>query len=128
MNFIDKAITYVSPKWGAERAAYRAQGQIMASYSGAVPTRTATPWTASQQPQSRWALPYYDRMRMVDRARQLDRDNPIANGMLTRATENVIGEGFQLQCNSADPEWNKQAEALFDGWFPTADVNGLTWV
>jgi lambda family phage portal protein len=57
--------------------------------------------------------------------------------MVDRTTENVIGpKGFQLQPTSNNPAWtpeknkawNKQAKALMEGWFPTADIAGMDWV
>jgi lambda family phage portal protein len=40
----------------------------------------------------------YDRVDLVNACRQADRDNPIFNGLVTRLTDNIIGEtGFTLQ-------------------------------
>jgi lambda family phage portal protein len=135
-NWIDKAIGVFSPKWELERTAYRKQREMLASYNGAVATRFSTPWGTSQQPQSLYAMQAYEHLRMRDRARNLDRNNAIANGLLTRAVENVVGQGFQFQATANNPEWsdeqnhawNQKAEALMSGWFETCDITGLTWL
>lgn len=68
----------------------------------------------------------YDRRELVDRARQLERNSVIAEAMLSRAVENVVGPGFGLKCHSKNENWNKDVEARWEAWCKTeADVRGL---
>ena len=68
----------------------------------------------------------YDRRELVDRARQLERNSVLAEGMLSRATENVVGPGFRLKSHSKSDLWNKDVEEKWDKWCKTeADVRGL---
>jgi lambda family phage portal protein len=127
-TWLDSAINWVSPAWGATRQMHRARAATFASYNGSVSTRTSTAWAPSTQPASIFGLHSAELTRMRDRARSLERNNAIADGMLTRAVENVVGEGFQLQVTTADPQWNQLAEALLSDWFDVADITGLTWL
>jgi lambda family phage portal protein len=97
-------------------------------YSGAQGGRLSTPWQLSQYtPAYRFINPM-ELQAMRDRARELERNNPIADGMLTRAVENVVGEGFDLQATTSNSRWNKIAQGLWDEWTETADYNGLSWL
>jgi lambda family phage portal protein len=131
---IDRLIKYVSPKWAAHRAYYRgaidALPQIGATYRGGIPTRLDTQWSptlgfqGANAPLNRWRL-----TQLRDRARDLERNNTIACGMLDRATENVIGHGFRLQAQTDDGKFNKQVEALWSDWTERADIRGRrSWV
>ena len=63
---------------------------------------------------------------MVDRARELERNNPIADGLLSRCVENVVSNGIKPQAKTADKDWNKLAEELWEQEFvPNADVRGF---
>jgi len=69
----------------------------------------------------------FSRREMVERARQLERDNVIASSLLDRAEEQVIGTGIKPQARTEDPEWNKRAEELFTEWAEErADVRELS--
>ncbi|HEV7297764.1 MAG TPA: phage portal protein [Tepidisphaeraceae bacterium] len=127
-NWLDSTISFVSPTWGAKRQQARTAGQILGSYSGAVPTRLSTAWPGSTQSGIQYQIANsYALSQMRNRARQLERNNIIADGLLNRCVDNVIGTGFELQSTTDDNEWNKKAEGLFYDWFDTADITGLTW-
>lgn len=59
-------------------------------------------------------------------ARKLDRNNALARALVRRHCDAVVGKGFTLRCESADPEWNKVAERFWREWYTTAiDVQGM---
>lgn len=58
----------------------------------------------------------YDRREIVDRARQLERNSVIAEGMLSRAVENVVGPGFDLKCETSSEIWNADVEERWQAW------------
>ncbi len=101
--------------------------ETTASYRGAVGGPGAVAWMPSPtDPRLRY-VPGVDLMRMRDRARQLQRDNAIAAGVLQQFVKNVIGPGFTLQPTTADADYNARALALMEGWMPTADSAGLSF-
>lgn len=128
MNLIDKLANLISPKWAAERQAYRTIANLQSTYQGAYSTRVSTQWGQSESMGGLVHLNLSAARSMRDRARSLVENNPLASSILNRATENIIGNGFQLQVLTGDPEWNKQAEALFHNWFHHADFHGRSWV
>lgn len=121
-GILDAAIEAVSPKWAAERKAWRNVSAY--SYRGAAHGRTEavkeTTGSADYQLEQT-----HDRREMVDRARVLERDNVLASATLTCAIENIISSGIFPQATTDDPEWNAQAEALFAAQAAKADVRGL---
>jgi lambda family phage portal protein len=135
LNFLDRAIEWVSPDAGARRRLARMQlrqvertdGKIqnLIGYREAYPTPRDKPvYARGASPD--WSLELgFDRRDNVDIARQLERVNSIAGSVLDRACEHVIGEGFSLKCKTASPEWNKAAEEYWDEWCRTrADARG----
>ena len=121
----DAIIGFFSPERGAKRRAWRAIQQWSTnSYRAARHTRIGqnrpTAASADYHLEAGW-----DRTELVDRARQIERDNPIADGLLTRSVENVIGCGIRAQVRSEDAEFNKMAKDLWDDWCYDSDVRGL---
>lgn len=104
------------------------QNKKLASYQGAVATRLSGSWATSQKSILYDTTRYADIARMRERARALEENNVIADGLLSRAVENVVAQGFELQATTADAEWNQQAEDLWNGWVDSADTSGLVWL
>jgi lambda family phage portal protein len=128
---LDGIISAFAPTWGAERAAARMasdEAARLSNYRGSQATRLDRPNPASKGVSPDVMLERdYDRRDLVDRARQLERSSVLANAMLARTTESVVGNGFALQCKTADPVWNKSTEARFKAWATKdADVRGLS--
>jgi capsid protein len=142
MDF-EQLIKFFSPKWAAERLAYlktlelqekqkpqqtRADRRIQASgYQAAITGRTTSPYTRSESLTGIPSLDLPTQRNIRDRARQQCRDNPIAASMLSVAADNIVGNGFRHQAQSADDNWNKLADAAFAEWTTTADYKGLSW-
>ncbi len=124
---IDDAIAFVSPRWAASRKADRvALAQISRLSSDTSPGRLNTD-TPPRSTDPNYGLELLqDRRSLVDRARSSDEGNVLAGAILDRSTEVVVGEGFRLRATTADPAWNKQAEALWDEWAAEADDAGLS--
>jgi lambda family phage portal protein len=118
---VDDVIAFFSPERANKRRQHRAFSQ---SYRAASHTRLgrAKPINASADYHLERG---YDRIEMVDRARAVERDNPIACGLLDRAVENIIGCGIMPQAKTEDAEWNAKAEELFAEWNIEADIRGL---
>jgi lambda family phage portal protein len=131
-NFLDGIIGYVSPerqlrREGARKALATYGGGGESGYDGAGMTRLDTTWGSSQQAASMLAPVSWQLTQMRDRARNLDRNNALANGMMTRITESVIGDGLSPIAETADPIWNSKAESLLNDWSDSADITGLSW-
>lgn len=130
---IDRAIGYVSPRWAASRAQYRAYAAALpefgALYTGGSQSRIDTGWpttigyTGSNTPLNRYRL-----TKLRDRAREMDRNNAIASGMLDRTVENVVGRGFGLRATTANDDFNARCEDLWETNKDSLDLRGMsTW-
>jgi capsid protein len=109
-TLLDRLIGYVSPRWAAERAYFRAAG-FATSYRGSASTRLDNSWSSlvPQGVRTRERIQREDFRQMRARARQLERDNVLAAAMLDRATENVVGTGLRARPMSSSPEFNEAA-------------------
>lgn len=127
MSWLDNAIRLVSPKWAAERQAWKQYEQwAAAGYRSASSGRlaNATPLGGMSDYHLEQG---YDRERMVNRAAQLARDNAMARGLLERNADNVVGTGIRPQAKTSDAAWNRLAEARFNRWADEeADRRGLS--
>lgn len=129
---------YFNPEWKVRRlASEQIESELLASsaasYRGARHTRVSARGKPSGGRADYHLEATWDRRDIVDRARDLERSNVIAEGMLNRATENVVGDGFRLQSqaggvgNASARAWNDLVEARWREWCRTgADVRGLS--
>lgn len=121
MNLLDKAIGYISPETAFRRQIAR---DAMSSYRGAVPTRVDRSFGGSQSATNTRIPSQSDQRGLRDRARNLERQNPIAAGLLDRSVENVIGTGIQIEPLTESPEFNKAAADWWENWKQSCDVRG----
>jgi lambda family phage portal protein len=114
----------VSPGWALQRAQER---ERLNGYRNARPARTRREVPAGggadthlEEEDHRW--------RLMEKARQAERDYAIADAILTRSVEHTVGAGPAYQAQTADPTWNAQAEELWSAWAETperCDARGL---
>ena len=121
---LDSLINFFAPRWAANRAHARAERLAMDAsieafnaYRGSVfePIDKDAPGRRGAH-----ADAYNDaegsRRIMVDRARHLERNNTLADALLTASTQNVIGTGIRLQMMSDSTTWNEEREGLWAEW------------
>lgn len=121
LTLLDRAIDYLSPGLSLRRSIAR---EALSSYRGTVPTRTSRAWEASTS-QTNVRLPRRnDQIPARDRARALQRKNPIAAGALSRCAENIIGTGIQIEPQTDSPDFNEEVSAWWENWKKTSDVGG----
>lgn len=96
-NILDRAISYVAPAWGAERARSRVLSANLSGYQAAKRELAAL---RNFNPRARTAdedaLPGLSDMRA--RSRELLRNAPIATGAVNTVVTNVVGTG--LRCSA----------------------------
>ncbi len=130
LSFIDSIISFISPKWAAERMAWRSaltgydSGNLNRGNDGWIPATG----TAEQIAQG-------ERTRIRARARDLERNSDIANAVISAFERNVIGaKGFILQAKAKDQngneltELNKEIEERFKNWCKAknCDITGVS--
>lgn len=128
----ENLMTFLSPSWALERQRLRVQsGELenlqINGYRNARYTRVSGRTRPTEGRADFWLEVGYDRRELVDRARQLERDSVIAEALLSRATENVVGNGYKLRAQSTNPAWNDQVEEMWHEWVMNeADIRGLS--
>lgn len=97
-NWIDRAISYVSPVKGAQRQRARAFIAWGQGYIGARYDRNQTKmWNAPHLAADETTL--WDLITLRARSRDLMRNTPIARGAVLTVVNNVVGSGLKLQAN-----------------------------
>lgn len=95
-----------------------------ASYRGAIATRSATAWGNSTSYRGGRSSDRQDQGDMRDRAREVDLNNVVGQGLLDTETDNVVAEGLSLQMKTSSPAFNVEATERFYRWLERADVTG----
>ena len=128
--WIDKAIGYLSPRWEMQRAQARARAAMSerfhASYRGSVQTRLDSDWSTSNEV---WGQRFTEANTLPSlraRARQLERNSVIAQALLNRCEENVVGQGMNIHATTLDEGWNRAARALWDDYWLYPEIHGLS--
>ncbi|BBB91047.1 MAG TPA: phage portal protein [Methylomusa anaerophila] len=130
MNFIDKVISLVSPRWAYAREAYRQATEVLRNYDAARMDRLGNGWAAAGGTAEQIDRPY--RERLLRRARDLERNNDIAKSVILSFERNVVGRGFNLQArvkkknDDDDEKSNKAIEKSWKKWchHENCDVTG----
>lgn len=128
-SWLDRAVSFVAPVAGLRRMRARAV-KAMAAYEfkGAEQSRLRADWILSS---SIPTPPSAERSTLRERARDLNRNDPVASGATETLAINVAGQGLQLQSRiRADVlrvseerarELQRQAELIWATWKPFAD-------
>ena len=66
-----------------------------------------------------------DRKAAMGRARRKVEECPMALGMLTSLTDNIIGTGFRLSMRTEDDGFNREVESLWNLQKDTLDIRGI---
>ena len=124
-KFIDNAISVISPRWGAQRAAYRQTlEELRSNYDVGDYSRLNANWRASSG--SGEFLDRDSRDIVRNRARDLERNSDMMNSLISAWVRNIIGGGRKLQVQIDDEELGDQIEKLWGKWCKArnCDVTG----
>lgn len=120
---VDRVAAALSPEWATKRKVWR-NALREASYRNARRTRTDNTVGVSGHPDAINELTY-DRFEMLERGRELERNNQIAAAILDRYVENIVGSGFIIRPKTQSLEWNEKAAKLWSEFSECPDVRGL---
>ncbi len=113
-NWIDNLISFISPKRGAEREAWRQELESMRNYDAGAYDRLNAGWMAYNE--SAEQTDRYSRDTVRARARDLERNSDMANSVVGAYKRNVVGMGWTLQARTPDDELNKKLESAWKDW------------
>ena len=105
MSWLDSAIAFFSPEWGAKREAWRQYREELRHYDAGDYGRLNARWYATNSSGEMTDRMYRSTVRA--RARDLERNSDIMNSVTGAYKRNVIGSGFQLQANTGNQKKNK---------------------
>lgn len=116
MAWLDRIIEAISPRAAYMREGWRQQlGLIRGSgYDAADGGRLNKNWRATNEAAD--ITDRYSRDTLRARARDLERNSDIANGVLKAFKRNVVGNGFTLQAKTGDDDLDDQIETLWRRW------------
>lgn len=115
LNVIDRVIGAVSPKAGAERAAWRSQYEAYrGNYDASDTGRLQSQWNT--QNLSAEMTDRYERDTVRARARDLERNSDVMNSVLRAFKRNVIGGGLQVRITTGEPELDCGLEHMWNQW------------
>lgn len=118
-NWMDRSIGWVAPQWGLRRQ----RARVQMSHLSAVQTRLDRGWPRRTHTDKGRLKTFPELADQQDRAADLIDNNAIAEGLVTRCVDNVVGTGMTVQAKTADAGWNTAAETLVKTWFnEEADV------
>lgn len=121
MNIIDQVVSWFSPQRGFARQAWR---DALRHYDAGDDSRLNANWRAINT--SAEQTDRYSRDTVRARARDLERNSDMLNGVMGAFVRNVVGGGFTLQAETGKPELNHEIEKLWAQWCKkrNCDVTG----
>ena len=117
MNWLDRGIAAVSPRWAYNRMAWR---DSLRSYDAGTKSRLNANWTTVNGTAEQANQAHRDVLRA--RARDLERNSDILEGLINPFERNVIGTGIMAQAKITDAEGNEdeklnaEIEELWEEW------------
>lgn len=124
-NWIDKVVSWISPRAGAEREAWRQYGEILKkNYDAGSYSRLNHNWRVYNDSAERTDQPYRETVRA--RARDMERNSDMLNSVVSAFVRNVYGRGYKLRPQTQNPELNDQILKCWRIWTKkqNCDVTG----
>lgn len=125
-NRLDRLIGWISPKAGASRLAWRNNmEQQRSNYDAADTGRLQSQWTLFNETAEQ--TDSFERDIVRARARDLERNSDIENGITRAFRRNVIGTGLHVRITTGDSELDQQLEKHWKRWCKArnCDVTGM---
>lgn len=125
-NALERIIGAISPKRAVEREAWRQARDALRNYDAGKYDRLNSGWSPIWNESAKLTDKAY-RDTILARARDLERNSDIANGIISAWIRNTVGRGFTLQAKTADEKLNTRIERLWRVWCKArnCDVNGV---
>lgn len=125
MNWIDGAISYIWPEWGAKREAWRRYAEEMRNYDAAGYGNGSANWRTVNQ--SAEYTDRYSRDVVRARARDLERNSDMMNSVVGAFKRNVYGSGFSLRPKTGNDVLDQELSKAWKRWCKkqNCDVTGM---
>lgn len=117
INWFERAIAAVSPKWAVNRMAARSTWDVLSG--GRLDRRRSGVQTNADSAATEWDL-----AKLREIHYDADRQNCIAESIFDAAVRGVLAESWSLQAKSPDEGFSNDAEEYFAMWSQECDVTG----
>lgn len=127
-NILERVIAKIAPGVAARRAADRRKFEIIEgarAYDGASAGRRLRSWTTQISSANREISEGAAALRQ--RARDLVRNNPYADKIITNHADNIVGAGIVPRARTGNPDLDKTINDAFDVWQRKAGIEGQTF-
>ncbi len=123
-TWLDRAVDWLSPRWGLERARARAAAAILLSYEAARSDRRTSGWNTADSGANAEIGPALSRLRQ--RSRDLIRNNAYATNALDELAGQAVGTGITAQAKPAnrDETLARQINEAWRIWVDECDADG----
>lgn len=100
MNWMENVISFISPRWAAEREAWRRYGDEIRNYDAAGYGNGSSNWRVVNQAAE--LTDRYSRDTVRARTRDLERNSDMLNSVVGAYKRNVFGSGFSIRAKTGD--------------------------
>lgn len=123
MNWLDQAITWVSPETGLRRMRARRAAEIVRlAYEGARADRRTGGWVTAGNSANAEIGTALSKLR--ERSRDLIRNNAYASRAVAEVVGNAIGTGITVQARSGHAARDGEINAAWTEWMDECDADG----
>lgn len=123
-NIMDRLVGWLNPKAGMERLWWRDSIEARSNYDAADSGRLQSQWTVLNENGEQTDC--FERDIVRARARDLERNSDIENGIIRAFRRNVVGTGLHVRITTGDTELDKKLEEYWKEWCKArnCDVTG----
>lgn len=114
MGWVEQLVALVSPRRAYERALWRRAYEEERGYDAGHGGRMNVNWRAVNQ--SAEQEERYERDLIRARARDLEHNSDVINGVLSAYRRNIVGRGFTLQAATDNEALNQEIDVLWREW------------
>ncbi len=120
--WLDRVISWISPRAGLARARARAAEQALLAYEGANAGRHTAGWVAGGTSANSEVGSALHKLRT--RSRDLVRNNPYAERAMAELVHQAIGTGISARTQSSSDAINRQGDEAWAAWSEECDADG----
>jgi lambda family phage portal protein len=121
LNFIERAISSINPKFGVKRLADKCKLTELTRFAGAYPSRDRRPSLPLSGGESYYST--YERLELIKAGRELEDNNPIIRSILLKFSQYALGN-FRYMSRTGDAVVDQSYEDYWSAWCKRCDYFG----
>ena len=121
LNFLEKAITAINPKFGVKRLADKCKLTELTRFAGAYPLRDRLPSRPLSGGEGYNST--YERIELIKAGRDLEDNNPIIRSILLKFSQYALGN-FRYMSRTGDRAIDQSYEDYWSAWCKKCDFFG----